>query len=82
MTKLIRPDWSGTFGSPQAQIKACMNMLGQRGGHVRPPLLPIDNPGQLEMLRKILEMRRDCLLTRRGRHRPQASLTIALPRVI
>jgi hypothetical protein len=32
-----------------------MNMLGQHGGHVRPPLLPIDNPGQLEMLRQILE---------------------------
>lgn len=77
MTRLIRPDWSGMFGSPQAQINACMNMLGQHGGHVRPPLLPIDNPGQLEMLRKILEMRRDCLLTRRGRHRSPASLTIA-----
>jgi 4-hydroxy-tetrahydrodipicolinate synthase len=55
MTRLIRPDWSGTFGSPQAQIKACMNMLGQSGGHVRPPLLPIDDPGQLEMLRQILD---------------------------
>ena len=40
---------------PQAQIKACMNMLGQHGGHVRPPLLPIDDPGQLEMLRQILD---------------------------
>jgi dihydrodipicolinate synthase/N-acetylneuraminate lyase len=55
MTRLIRPDWSGTFGSPQAQIKACMNMLGQHGGHVRPPLLPIDDPGHVEMLRHILE---------------------------
>lgn len=54
MTRLIRPDWSGTFGSPQAQIKACMNMLGQPGGHVRPPLLPIDDPQQLEMLHQIL----------------------------
>jgi 1-pyrroline-4-hydroxy-2-carboxylate deaminase len=54
MTRLIRPDWSSTFGSPQAQIKACMNMLGQSGGHVRPPLLPIDDPRQLEMLRQIL----------------------------
>ena len=44
MTRLIRPDWSGMFG-PRAQIKACMNMLGQHGGNVRPPLLPIDNPG-------------------------------------
>src|SRR5215471_8795280 len=39
MTSLIRPDWSGWFGSPQAQLKACMNILGQPGGHVRPPLL-------------------------------------------
>ena len=55
MTKLIRPDWSGVFGSPQSQIKACMNMLGQTGGHVRPPLLPIDNTQDLEALRRILD---------------------------
>ena len=55
MTRLIRPDWSGTFGSPQAQIKACMNMLGQSGGHVRPPLLPIDDPQHLEKLRQVLD---------------------------
>ncbi len=54
MTKLIRTDWNGIFGSPQAQIKACMNMLGQSGGHVRPPLLPIDEPRHLEALRQIL----------------------------
>ena len=29
MSQLINPDWSGRFGSPQAQIKAAMNMLGQ-----------------------------------------------------
>ncbi|HME25502.1 MAG TPA: dihydrodipicolinate synthase family protein, partial [Acetobacteraceae bacterium] len=55
MTKLIRPDWSGVFGSPQSQIKSCMNLLGQPGGHVRPPLLPIDNPQDLEALRRILD---------------------------
>ena len=55
MTRLIRPDWAGTFGSPQAQIKACMNMLGQSGGHVRPPLLPIDDPQHLARLRQILD---------------------------
>jgi 1-pyrroline-4-hydroxy-2-carboxylate deaminase len=55
MTRLVRPDWSGTFGSPQAQIKQCMNMLGQPGGHVRPPLLPIDDPQHLETLRRILD---------------------------
>jgi 4-hydroxy-tetrahydrodipicolinate synthase len=58
MTRLIRPDWSGVFGSPQAQIKACMNMLGQPGGHLRPPLLPIDSPEDLDALRRILD---DCL---------------------
>jgi 1-pyrroline-4-hydroxy-2-carboxylate deaminase len=54
MTKLVRPDWSGVFGSPQSQIKACMNMLGQPGGYVRPPLLPIDSPQDLASLRRIL----------------------------
>jgi 1-pyrroline-4-hydroxy-2-carboxylate deaminase len=54
MTRLIRPDWSGAFGSPQSQIKACMNMLGQPGGYVRPPLLPIDGAQELEALRRIL----------------------------
>jgi 4-hydroxy-tetrahydrodipicolinate synthase len=55
MTRLIRPDWSGAFGSPQSQIKACMNMLGQSGGYVRPPLLPIDDAQELEALRRILD---------------------------
>ncbi|HKD74019.1 MAG TPA: dihydrodipicolinate synthase family protein [Ktedonobacterales bacterium] len=55
MTRLIRPDWSGMFGSPQAQLKACMNMLGQPGGHVRPPLLSIDDPRHLQALRQILD---------------------------
>jgi 1-pyrroline-4-hydroxy-2-carboxylate deaminase len=55
MTRLIRPDWSGAFGSPQSQIKACMNMLGQPGGYVRPPLLPIDGVRELEALRQILD---------------------------
>jgi 4-hydroxy-tetrahydrodipicolinate synthase len=55
MTRMIRPDWSGVFGSPQVQIKACMNMLGQSGGHVRPPLLPIDDPRDLEALRRVLD---------------------------
>src|SRR5207247_8584977 len=26
MSQLINPDWSGVFGSPQAQIKACMHI--------------------------------------------------------
>jgi hypothetical protein len=31
-----------------------MNLLGQRGGYPRPPLLPIDDPGEVEALRRIL----------------------------
>ena len=69
MTRLIRPDWSGTFGSPQSQIKACMNMLGKKKKKKKKK--------KLEMLRQILEMRRDRLLTRRGGHRPPAALTFA-----
>jgi len=54
MSQLIRPDWSGTLASPQAQIKAAMNLLGQPGGHVRPPLLPLDDACDLDTLRGIL----------------------------
>jgi dihydrodipicolinate synthase/N-acetylneuraminate lyase len=54
MSQLIRPDWSGAIGAPQSQIKAAMNLLGQRGGYPRPPLLPIDDPGEVEALRRIL----------------------------
>jgi 4-hydroxy-tetrahydrodipicolinate synthase len=54
MSRLIRPDWNGTLGSPQSQIKAAMNMLGQPGGHVRPPFLPLDAPEDLAALRDIL----------------------------
>jgi hypothetical protein len=32
-----------------------LNMLGQPGGRVRPPLLPIDDPQHLETLRQILD---------------------------
>ena len=55
MGQLINPDWSGRFGSPQAQIKACMQLLGQPGGYPRPPLLAIDDPASLAELRRILE---------------------------
>ena len=40
--QLVNPDWSGRFGSPQAQLKAAMNILGQPGGYPRPPILPIE----------------------------------------
>jgi hypothetical protein len=32
-----------------------MNMLGQSDGHVRPPLLSIDDPEHLKTLRRILD---------------------------
>jgi 4-hydroxy-tetrahydrodipicolinate synthase len=54
MSQLINPDWTGVFGSPQAQIKAAMNLLGQPGGYPRPPLLPIDDPRSLAGLSAVL----------------------------
>jgi len=54
MSQLINPDWSGVFGSPQAQIKACMQILGQPGGWPRPPLLAVDDAKSLAALRDIL----------------------------
>lgn len=55
MKQLIRPDWSGAIASPQCQIKAAMNMLGQPGGYPRPPLLAIEDAGDLAKLRNILD---------------------------
>ena len=54
MTRLIRPDWSGVFGTPQAQYKACMNLMGQPGGYPRLPLLPIDEADTLKRLGDVL----------------------------
>lgn len=54
MSQLINPDWSGAYGSPQTQIKACMQILGQPGGWPRPPLLAIEDPRSLAALRDIL----------------------------
>jgi 1-pyrroline-4-hydroxy-2-carboxylate deaminase len=53
--ELINPDFSGRFGSPQSQLKAAMNMLGQPGGYPRPPLLPVDDPNVLSQLSRVLE---------------------------
>ena len=55
MEQLIHPDWSGVFGSPQAQLKAAMNILGQPGGFPRLPLLPVDDPADVAGLRKVLQ---------------------------
>jgi 4-hydroxy-tetrahydrodipicolinate synthase len=54
MGRLIHPDWAGVFGSPQAQLKAAMNLLGQPGGYPRRPYLPIDDPEVLASIRAIL----------------------------
>jgi 4-hydroxy-tetrahydrodipicolinate synthase len=54
MSQLISPDWSGVYGSPQTQIKACMQMLGQPGGWPRAPLCAIEDPRSLAALRDIL----------------------------
>ena len=42
--RLINPDYSGRFASPIPQLKAVMDLLGQPGGPVRPPLLPVTDP--------------------------------------
>jgi len=55
MRQLINPDWSGVFGSPQAQLKAAMNILGQPGGFPRLPLLPVDDPTDVAALQRVLE---------------------------
>lgn len=47
MGQLITPDYSGRFASPTAQIKAAMNLLGQPGTRVRPPLANVDDAATL-----------------------------------
>ena len=42
--QLVTSDYSGRFASPTAQLKAAMNLLGQPGTHVRPPLLDLTDP--------------------------------------
>ena len=53
--QLVNPDWSGRFGSPQSQLKAAMNLLGQPGGYPRPPLLVIDDEETLTQLSSVLK---------------------------
>lgn len=54
MSRLSNPDWSSVYGTLQAQMKACMNIMGQPGGYPRLPILPIDDPESLAALREIL----------------------------
>jgi 4-hydroxy-tetrahydrodipicolinate synthase len=46
--------WGGQFGAYQSQLKALMAMLGQPGGEVRPPRLPVDDPESLRRMHGIL----------------------------
>lgn len=52
---LIRADYSGVFASPIPQLKAAMALLNQPGGQVRPPLLPLDDPGSLAAIQILLD---------------------------
>lgn len=54
---LINPDYSGRFASPIPQLKAVMDVLGQPGGPVRTPLLPVTDPATRRALTDIVE---DC----------------------
>ncbi|NIL82449.1 dihydrodipicolinate synthase family protein [Rhodococcoides kroppenstedtii] len=53
--RLIDPDYSGVYASPIPQLKAVMNLLGQPGGSVREPLLPVEDPETLARLASIVE---------------------------
>lgn len=46
--------WRGRFGHYQSQLKAIMAMLGQPGGTVRRPRLPVTDPEALHRIREIL----------------------------
>jgi dihydrodipicolinate synthase/N-acetylneuraminate lyase len=46
--------WAGHFGGYQSQLKALMAMLGQPGGHVRKPRLPVTDPESLAQMRAAL----------------------------
>lgn len=46
--------WRGRFGHYQSQLKAIMAMIGQPGGTVRPPRLPLTDAASLRQLREIL----------------------------
>lgn len=46
--------WGGHWGAYQSQLKALMRMLGQPGGEVRPPKLPVTDPESLRAMEAIL----------------------------
>lgn len=51
----IEPDFGGRFAAPSAQLKAAMKILGQPGGEVRQPLLPLTDPATLAELEAVLK---------------------------
>ncbi|MDR1798378.1 MAG: dihydrodipicolinate synthase family protein [Bifidobacteriaceae bacterium] len=53
--QLVNPDYAGRFASPISQLKAAMALLGQPGGTVRPPLLPLTDPQALAAISVILQ---------------------------
>lgn len=46
--------WAGQHGHYASELKACMAVLGQPGGTVRRPRLPITDPAKLDEIRAIL----------------------------
>lgn len=46
--------WGGHFGAYQSQLKALMRILGQPGGEVRLPRLPVTDEASLRRMREIL----------------------------
>ena len=54
MSRLFNPDWSGKYGTPQAQYKATENLLGHPGGCPRLPILPVTDPASLGAIRGVL----------------------------
>lgn len=50
----INPDFGGRFGSPSSQLKAAMNILGQPGGTVRQPFVPLQDAAALAELESLL----------------------------
>jgi dihydrodipicolinate synthase/N-acetylneuraminate lyase len=47
--------WAGRYGHYASQLKALMAILGQPGGTVRRPRLPVTDEASLDALREILE---------------------------
>jgi 4-hydroxy-tetrahydrodipicolinate synthase len=54
-SSLMRIDYSGRFGSPTAQLKAAMRLLGQPGGFLREPLVEVTDPELLRGLAAALD---------------------------